>query len=66
MNEIVTGLLVAGFFFIVYLIIASIFNQPVFDVDDIFFDSDGLLWRMRFVTDTYVIITGVRCIPLCC
>ena len=52
-NEIMTGLLVAGFFFIVYLIIASIFNQPVFDVDDIFFDSDGLLWRTRFVTDSY-------------
>jgi hypothetical protein len=47
LNEVTTGLLVAGFFFIVYLIIASIFNQPVFDVDDIFFDSDGLLWRTR-------------------
>jgi hypothetical protein len=53
MNEIVTGLLVAGFFFIVYLILASIFNQPAFDVDDIFFDSDGLLWRTRFVTGNY-------------
>ncbi len=53
MNEIVTGMLLAGFFFIVYLIIASIFNQPIFDVDDIFFDSDGLLWRTRFVTDSY-------------
>ena len=52
-NEIMAGLLVAGFFFIVYLIIASIFNQPVFDVDDIFFDTDGLLWRTRFVTDSY-------------
>jgi len=52
-NGIVTGLLVAGFFFIVYLILASIFNQPAFDVDDIFFDSDGLLWRTRFVTDNY-------------
>ena len=52
-NEIVTGLLVAGFFFIVYLIIVSIFNRPVFDVDDIFFDTDGLLWRTRFVTDSY-------------
>ncbi len=52
-NEILTGLLVAGFFFIVYLIIASIFNRPVFDVDDIFFDTDGLLWRTRFVTDSY-------------
>lgn len=52
-DEIMAGLLVAGFFFIVYLIIASIFNRPAFDVDDIFFDSDGLLWRMRFVTDSY-------------
>jgi hypothetical protein len=53
MNEIVTGLLVAGLFFIVYLMLASIFNRPIFDVDDIFFDSDGLLWRTRFVTDSY-------------
>jgi hypothetical protein len=53
MNEIAAGLLVAGFFFIVYLMLATIFNQPVFDVDDIFFDSDGLLWRTRFVTDVY-------------
>jgi hypothetical protein len=52
-NEIVTGSFVAGFFFSVYLMLASIFNRPVFDVDDIFFDSDGLLWRMRFVTDSY-------------
>jgi len=52
-DEIVTGLLVAGFFFIVYLMLASIFNRPVFDVDDIFFDTDGLLWRTRFVTDSY-------------
>jgi hypothetical protein len=53
MNEMVTGLLVAGFFFIVYLMLASIFNQPAFDVDDIFFDSDTLLWRMRFTTENY-------------
>ena len=53
MNENVTGALVAGFFFAVYLMLASIFNQPAFDVDDIFFDSDGLLWRTRFVTDAY-------------
>ena len=53
MNEIITGLFVAGFFFSVYLILASIFNKPAFDVDDIFFDSDGLLWRTRFVTDSY-------------
>lgn len=49
----VAGLLPAGLFFIVYLVNASIFNQPAFDVDDIFFDSDGLLWRMRFATDAY-------------
>jgi hypothetical protein len=53
MNETVTGILLAGFFFIIYLMIASIFNQPIFDVDDIFFDSDGLLWRMRFTTEDY-------------
>lgn len=53
MNENVTGALTAGFFFAVHLMLASIFNQPVFDVDDIFFDSDGLLWRTRFVTDAY-------------
>ncbi|CAG0974269.1 hypothetical protein ANAEL_01352 [Anaerolineales bacterium] len=53
MNDTVTGILLAGFFFIVYLMLVSIFNQPAFDVDDIFFDSDGLLWRMRFTTDTY-------------
>ena len=53
MNEMATGLLIAGFFFIVYLMLASIFNQPAFDVDDIFFDSDGLLWRMRFTTENY-------------
>jgi hypothetical protein len=53
MNEILTGLLVAGFFFCVYLIITSIINRPVFDVDDIFFDSDAFLWRWRFVTEHY-------------
>jgi hypothetical protein len=52
-NEMLIGVLLAGFFFTVYLMLASIFNQPAFDVDDIFFDSDGLLWRTRFVTDNY-------------
>lgn len=47
------GILLAGFFFFIYLMLASIFNQPAFDVDDIFFDSDGLLWRMRFTTPEY-------------
>jgi hypothetical protein len=53
MNEMVTGLLVAGFFFIIYLIPASIFNRPVFNTDDIFFDSDAFLWRIRFATENY-------------
>lgn len=51
MNEAAPGVLVAGFFFAVYFIFASVFNRPVFDVDDIFFDSDGLNWRTRFTTD---------------
>ena len=50
-NEILTGALVAGFFFSVYLVFVSVFNRPAFDTDDIFFDSDGLLWRWRFVTE---------------
>lgn len=48
-----SGLALGAFFFALYLIFASIFNQPVFDVDDIFFDSDGLLWRTRFTTPNY-------------
>ncbi len=47
------GLILAAFFFGIYLIFASIFNQPAFDVDDIFFDTDGLLWRTRFTTVDY-------------
>lgn len=53
MDEILAGVLVAGFFFAIYFIFASIFNRPAFDVDDIFFDADGLLWRTRFTTDVY-------------
>lgn len=47
------GILLACFFFSIYLILASIFNRPIFDVDDIFFDTDGLLWRTRFTTANY-------------
>jgi hypothetical protein len=53
MKENLPGLTVAAFFFSVYLILASIFNRPAFDVDDIFFDTDGLLWRTRFTTAAY-------------
>ena len=52
-KENLPGLFIALFFFLVYLILASIFNQPVFDVDDILFDTDGLLWRTRFTTEAY-------------
>jgi hypothetical protein len=52
-DENLPGMMLAGFFFALYLITVSIFNRPAFDVDDIFFDSDGLLWRMRFVTADY-------------
>jgi hypothetical protein len=53
MEKNAAGLLLASLFFAIYLIPALIFNQPVFDVDDIFFDSDGLLWRTRFATADY-------------
>ncbi len=47
------GLLISFFFFSIYLLLASILNRPAFDVDDIFFDTDGLLWRMRFTTPAF-------------
>jgi hypothetical protein len=50
-DEILAGTLVAGFFFGIYLLLVSIFSQPAFDVDDIFFDSDLFLWRWRFATE---------------
>lgn len=53
MDENLSGLILAAFFFSVYIIFVSIFNQPVFDVDDIFFDADGNLWRWRFATETF-------------
>jgi hypothetical protein len=53
MNSLMTGILLAGFFFLVYLMLASIFNRPAFDVDDIFFDTDALLWRRRFTGEFY-------------
>lgn len=47
------GLLLAALFFAVYLLIASIFNQLVFNYDDLFFDTDAKLWRTRFATESY-------------
>jgi hypothetical protein len=53
LDKIATGLLVGSFFFVIYLILASIFNRAVFSTDDIFFDSDSFLWRMRLATGNY-------------
>lgn len=47
------GLVLAALFFSIYFLIASIFNQPVFNYDDIFFDADSKLYRFRFGTEQY-------------
>ena len=47
------GFSLALAFFILYLIFASVINDPRFDVDDIFFDADGLNYRIRLTTDTW-------------
>lgn len=47
------GLILAGLFFSIYILLGSIFNQPVFRFDDIFFDTDSRLYRMRFGTEHY-------------
>ncbi len=52
-DEHLAGLLLAALFFGLYFIFVSIFNRPTFDVDNIFFDADGLLWRMRLTTGNY-------------
>lgn len=52
-GENLAGLAVAAFFFSIYLISVSIFNQPAFNSDDIFFDADSNLWRWRFATPDY-------------
>jgi hypothetical protein len=47
------GLVVAFLFFCVYLLFASIFNRPSYDMDDIFFDADSRLYRWRYATEDY-------------
>ncbi len=51
LDEHLAGLTLAAFFFWVYLMVATIFNQPDFNADDIFFDADSRLWRWRFATE---------------
>lgn len=47
------GLSLSLAFFVLYLIFASVINDPHFDVDDIFFDADGANWRVRLTTDNW-------------
>ena len=47
------GIVIALLFFAIYLMLATIFNQPSFDFDDIYFDTDSALYRYRFGTEFY-------------
>jgi len=47
------GIVIALSFFSIYFLLATIFNQPVFDFDDIYFDTDSALYRYRFGTEFY-------------
>jgi hypothetical protein len=51
LHENKNGILLSIIFFSIYFLFVSIFNQPAFDVDDIFFDADAYLWRRRFATE---------------
>lgn len=51
LHENKNGILLSIIFFSIYFLFISIFNQPAFDVDDIFFDADTYLWRRRFATE---------------
>lgn len=47
------GLFLAIAFFVLYLLFASVINDPRFDVDDIFFDADHFNYRLRLTTDIW-------------
>ncbi|GAB4499155.1 MAG: hypothetical protein OHK003_13920 [Anaerolineales bacterium] len=47
------GMIIALLFFFIYFLLATIFNQPAFDFDDIYFDTDSALYRYRFGTEFY-------------
>jgi len=47
------GILIASVFFFIYVLLSNIFNQPLFNFDDIFFDTDARLYRARFGTENY-------------
>jgi uncharacterized membrane protein len=48
LNENKNGILLSLIFFSIYFLFVSIFNQPAFDVDDIFFVADCFVLRRRF------------------
>jgi hypothetical protein len=50
-RENLSGLTLSALFFSLYLLIGSVLNHPRFDTDDIFFDSDGFIWRYRLTTE---------------
>lgn len=47
------GIVLASLFLAIYLLNAPAINHPRFDVDDIYFDADGLNYRLRLTTDTW-------------
>ena len=53
LNDNMAGILLALAFFAIYLVLATVLNHPRLDVDDIFFDADGLNWRLRLTTDNW-------------
>ena len=52
-SENLAGVALALTFLALYLLFASVINDPRFDVDDIFFDADGMNWRTRLITDNW-------------
>ncbi|MBL8051163.1 MAG: hypothetical protein JNM46_08075 [Anaerolineales bacterium] len=48
-----SGILLSLAFFAIYFLLSNIFNQPLFNFDDIFFDTDAKLYRARFGTENY-------------
>lgn len=47
------GISLALGFLVLYLIFASVINDPRFDVDDIYFDADHFNYRLRLTTDNW-------------
>lgn len=52
-SENLAGLALAFTFFVLYLLFASVINDPRFDVDDIYFDADHFNYRLRLATDNW-------------